>query len=536
MTSEWSNDHPLLQSALIDEFRHLSTTTDPWIVLYRDECKEDGSRRVDYCVVAPLDTVDRALRDPQWSCDLRNSPQLLGDVETPDELIYSRTGYYSDEQGASEQLILLQDHSPIRPSMLPQLSEDFRIYHDLWLDPSGTNAYKIYGNGDDELAAEISAERVRVRTSFVRQYLAGTRRALIVFTDSLQVTPPLPPDVFVPLAEDFPPSGESPTTYRLDRTCYDYDLNSMRSSRVIGKAVLYPGPVEQSGIYPYHNVADTYPQFIIGIDHQGKEIRFSCDPKLFKPVLGGINESAPSYLTPVYFSRTVLARYYNNPKFFVMDGAIGCGNLWAIRADLDRDDFVVVYIGDLGEYLPSRERRYWVPHNVVPQGGISETTHRRHFLSEPAPAQATDHRFSSLYWEVNARWRDTYGWPLFRPTHPEDRQILRIHIPLDDNSPAEFDEMILALTKLLIDYLNKREIAPQWSRQSRTKEASIPYNDGCGRTNTRTPIATLRISRRFRAGAQKELPTEKALDSTSYEPLPTGLGRIRSRIYLSKQT
>ncbi|MCY4101692.1 MAG: hypothetical protein OXG55_00265 [bacterium] len=155
----------------------------------------------------------------------------------------------------------------------------------------------------------------------------------------------------------------------------------------------------------------------------------------------------------------VLARYYNNPKFFVSDGAIGCTKLWAIRADLDRDDFVVVYIGDLGEYLPSRERQYWVPHNVVPEGGISETTYRRHFLSEPAPAQAVDHRFLSLYERVNVRWSDIYGWPLFRPPHPEDRQIMRIHVPLDDNSPAEFDEMILALTKLLIDYLNKRDIA-----------------------------------------------------------------------------
>lgn len=242
MTSESTNDHPLLQSALIDEFRQFSSTTSPWTVLYQDKREEDGSRRVDYCVVTPLDAVDRELRAPEWRCDLRNSPQLLGDIENPDELIYSKTGYYPDEQGASEQLIILQDHEPIRPTMLPQLSEDFRIYHDLWLDQGGTNAYKIYDNGDDEIAVEISAERVRVRTTLLRQYLAGRQRALIVFTDSLQVAPPPPPDVFVPLSEDFPPSGQLPTTYRLDRTCHDYGLNSLKSSRVIGKAVLYPGP------------------------------------------------------------------------------------------------------------------------------------------------------------------------------------------------------------------------------------------------------------------------------------------------------
>ena len=458
MRSRSTHDHPLLQLALINEIAHLGATTDPWIVVYRDERKQDDSRRVDYCALITPDSVPGALRHPDWRHDLHNHPQLLGDTDDIDGLIYSRSGHYPDGEHRSEQLVILQDHYPIRPTMLPQLSEEFRIYHDLWLDPTGTKAYKIYNSGDDELAAELSAEQVRVRTPLVRQYLAGRRLALLVLTDSLQVSPPPPPDILVPISEDFPPQEEEASMFRLVRMYGDHGPNTMKSTRVIGKTVLYPGPVEQSGIYPYDNVDNIFPEFVIGIDHLGKEERFPCDPRMLKPVLGGANADAPSYLTPVFFNRTVLRRYFDNPKYLVEDGMIRCGNLWAMRVDLDRDDYVVAYLGDLGEYLPSRERQHWVPYSVVPQGGISTTTYRRHFLNEAAPARTADRRFLYLYRELNTRWMSIHGWPLFRRVHEQDRHILNVHIPLDEDSSAEFDELVLALTKLLIDYLNKREL------------------------------------------------------------------------------
>ena len=56
-----------------------------------------------------------------------------------------------------EPLIITQEHYRMRPEMLPQLSEEFRLYHNLWMSPDGKQAVKIENDGTSGSASETAA-------------------------------------------------------------------------------------------------------------------------------------------------------------------------------------------------------------------------------------------------------------------------------------------------------------------------------------------------------------------------------------------
>ena len=84
-----------------------------------------------------------------------------------------------------EPLVILQDHYGVRPEMTPQLSEEFRLYHNLWTN-DGTEFIKVNSDGSDEPAARIGPEGVRVRTPLLRQFQAAKQLDLVLRISSYQ--------------------------------------------------------------------------------------------------------------------------------------------------------------------------------------------------------------------------------------------------------------------------------------------------------------------------------------------------------------
>jgi hypothetical protein len=164
-------------------------------------------------------------------------------------------------------------------------------------------------------------------------------------------------------------------------------------------------------------------------------------------------------LTPVFFRREVLNKYYADPdRYSVEDGYIRCAGLWGLRLDNDVPDHVVVFLGDLGRDIPLSEARYWRSFNLTPQEQLSETLIKRAFLGQFADPVSVDLRFARVYAETKTVWEKAYGWPLFSDLHDDDAHILaKLHVPAGD-SQSEFDEQVLYLAKLLVDYLNEDAI------------------------------------------------------------------------------
>jgi len=172
------------------------------------------------------------------------------------------------------------------------------------------------------------------------------------------------------------------------------------------------------------------------------------------------DEHAPHYLTPVWFKRDVLVKYYNDPnKFSVEDGYLRCGSLWGLRMDNNPADHVVVYLGDLGRDLDYEEQIYWKLFNLTSGGRQpSDTNFQRAFLAQFADPSAPDLLFKQDYTRLNETWTKKFGWPIFRPLHEADTHILRqLHVPITE-SLSEFEVQVLFLVKLLIDSLNEGEL------------------------------------------------------------------------------
>jgi hypothetical protein len=80
-------------------------------------------------------------------------------------------------------------------------------------------------------------------------------------------------------------------------------------------------------------VEESYPDYIVGAAKKRLIVKFTFDPERLDNHFG-TNPDAPDCLSPVYFKRDLLARYYSNPaKYVVADGATRCGALWLLRID-----------------------------------------------------------------------------------------------------------------------------------------------------------------------------------------------------------
>ena len=87
-----------------------------------------------------------------------------------------------------------------------------------------------------------------------------------------------------------------------------------------GTKVVPAPPQEKAGVWPFAEHKETYHDFIIGEDADGEPVKHTCDPEQLANYFGK-NPDAPHYLTPVYFRREVLKRYYEHPsKYSMRDG------------------------------------------------------------------------------------------------------------------------------------------------------------------------------------------------------------------------
>ena len=421
----------------------------PWTVLYESRTDENPSV-LQWCVLAPSSLRSEVLADVnRLPPNDFGAPGFIG-LDASDEVEYFR---YGDDEGF-EPLVILQHHSGVRPEMKPQLGEEFRLYHNLWAKDTGTEFIKVNGNGSEELAARIGPKCVSVRTPLLRQFQAAKQLDLVLRISSYQY-------LEGPTNEDL--LGK--VSVANNRDDVSFSLHAMRPiardqlcSVLDGTKVLKAPARERSGIWPFDRREETYPEFIIGENADGEPVRHTCDPEGLANNFGK-NPGAPHYLTPVYFRRDVLLRYYEQPKYAVEDNHLS--GPWSLRLDNNHPDHMMVFLGDLGRDLPESERTYWQTFNLPPTGVPSRTLIRRAFLGEWADPEAPDLRFKSAYDRFNTKWLERSGWTLFKEPEPDDAHVLqRLRVPLNDSQP-EFENQVMGLAKIMIDALNEKAIQQQ---------------------------------------------------------------------------
>ncbi|QNA75370.1 hypothetical protein C8250_028890 [Streptomyces sp. So13.3] len=419
-----------------------------WTTIY-DSWHESGVANGGiYCALAPLSHREAAVRDPGWDImagDFR--PGFSQHYEDGQTVVTYLPGARSSE--LVEPLVLLREYGGVIPSEL-ELVEQFRLFHNLYFDKLTSQYMKPHDDGTSAVAVKFDRRKVEVQTKLLRQYQAAQQLDLLLFVDSVR---------FGAAGEEPPPREDWSTDLLMAHRVPSRDNRGESPfTRYLGTRVLPPPPIEKSGIWPYEEPDDYYPDFLIGTDPDGDEIRFTCNPDALANYFGA-NPDAPNYLTPVHFRREVLKKYYDKPELYsVDDGHLSCAGLWSLRLDNCAAKTVVVFLGDLGRDLPKRERDYWRSFNVPPDAPVSETLIRRAFLGQFVDPEATDLRFRSSYVALRGAWASRFGWDLFRAPQDADAGLLqRLRLPLDD-SQAEFEASIRIMTQLCVDAINEKDI------------------------------------------------------------------------------
>lgn len=336
-----------------------------------------------------------------------------------------------------------------------EIVEEFRFLFNLYYN----SEKKEYIDLENDISVIKVTDKnfVSVHKRYLKSYLAVKNMALVMHIDSR----------YVCTEKSFPEDG---LAYRNEENTIFYTLNigknltGMRQgnySILFGKKVLFGCDLKDCNIWPY-NEKQQYIDFIIGVDDNGKEMQYTCDPSKLSNYFGA-NPTAPHYLTPVFFDAAVLNKYYSKPETYkVEDCIIRCGTLWALYIDNQNTEYVSAYLGDLGRDLPSeQEQHYWRGFNKAIDGKLSDTKFRRDFLSLPTNPQSLDFVFKNNYLRINSLFEEKFGWPLFLELDEQDVYNFEgLRIPIN-NSIVEMDMLVLSLVKVLLDSLNEKEIVKQ---------------------------------------------------------------------------
>jgi hypothetical protein len=423
----------------------------PWFPLLDAKTSEEEEHRF-FAALIPVDAIPTLLKSNNWDLAPRDGGPVIWQGWRNGEQIEGYDTFGTDN--GVEPLVVWRQFHGIRPDFI-ELCQEFRLFHNLYPDPARCRFLKIDDEGNESEAVRYDDSSMTVRTELLREFCAIKQMALGVYVESFRFSTFTLEELglermsvdLVGERHAFPLTvvAEHPHIRRRK----DFET---RAQIIGGKKYVLP---RDKPLFSESKV-EQYQEFITGTDPQGNPIRHTCDPGELDNAFGQ-SSGSPHYLTPVFFRADVLDKYYAKPdKYEISDGRLSCGGLWGMALDNDHEEFVVVFLGDLGRDLSETERNHWLAANIPPDGRtLSNTKYTRAIRGWFADPERPDHLFKMEFGEFSRRFREAFGWDFFLPLHDDDQHFFTsLRLPASDNQ-SEFDGQLLALTKVLIDSLNE---------------------------------------------------------------------------------
>ena len=424
--------------------KFLKEMSGQWVWLYRSVGNIGGLSTGQYSALLSPNRAQTALNDPGWEVHIGSGGYGFSQGYADGDTV---TQYERFPGEGTELLVLRRDFHGVRAAE-SEIVEELRLLFNLWEDRATRTYYYFDDAGDPVKAVVVDGDGVRALTNLVRRYQAAKQMHLALYLDSTHFSHDLDGQK---QQWEHPDHNNAVIYYFSD----DSGVTGKPFSRLFGKRLFSPPAIEVSELWPFEK-PEQHESFLIGADENGKEVSNTSNPDELANYFGA-NRDSPHYLTPVYFRREVLNKYYaDTDRYSIEDGYLRCAALWGLRLDNDQPGHVMVFLGDLGRDIPYSEARYWRSFNILPpEEGPSETLVRRAFLGQFTDPKSMELRFPRAYRETNEAWQAAFGEPLFQRLHDDDRHVMsKLHIPISDGQ-AEFDEQILYLAKLLVDSLNE---------------------------------------------------------------------------------
>lgn len=407
-----------------------------------------------YCALVPNDQIEQVLSTLTW--DLSHGDGIPGSAiyhgDGNERAQYLRFG---DDNGI-EPLVIDRVFHGMRDDY-KEISEEFRLFHRLYHDRKTERYLKFDDDGNETIVAVVEEDRVLVRVKEIRQFLAIRDMHLSIQFDCREHSTHSLEELG--LDENGHDLRKGLATWGLYYGDFRGIYEHRAFSRLLGKRLVEPLPKSKSDFWGFAEKAEKkHVEFIIRLDENGDEEAHSSNPDALADFFGA-NAEAPNYLTPVHFRKQVLDKYYQQPsKYSVQDSMLWCGTLWSLQIDNHHEEKVCAWLGDLGRDLPYHEQLHWREYNIPPQGGVSETYFKRQILAQPADSKRPEHLFVNQYTHLQKECHDCLGWQLLLPLDAGDTYYIKsMRIPASDEQ-RDFDELVLGLTKLLIDSLNEKEL------------------------------------------------------------------------------
>ena len=419
-----------------------------WITAYSGR-GDDIDGPVFYSALIAEDQVTQSLEDPSWDLLIGDGlPGFSSRFENGKEI----SSYFRYDDGI-EPLVIRRNFHGLRPSYW-EISEEFRFYWNLCEDHRNNKFLLITDNGDEEEAILVSPNEIKIKSRLIREFLAAKQMRLALFFDFNRFSDKTIEELGGTKIHDRRKGDDFVYSIGLQPWIGTSRENQKSHGFLMGKKLISGLKDFRPGFSSRHE--KKFVDFIIGTDDEGKETIHTCDEEKLANFFGK-NPGAPQYITPVFFKKNVLTKYYSQPgKYSVEDGYVRCGGLWGLRMDNNHPDSVMVFLGDLG-HLAYEEQLHWRSFNVR-SGKMSRTAFERSIEGKFTDPDSPDLFFKQRLDTFQVNWEKKFGWKLFKPMSEGDEYHLRtLRIPMT-NEQREFDEQVLTLAKLFIDSLNEKEL------------------------------------------------------------------------------
>lgn len=422
-----------------------------WITCYSSHRDDSEEWSTFYCALISNGRVAKSLDDPSWDLSIGNGlPGFSFHFENGKEI---GTYYNCSDEGVIPLVFWRSFHG--MKDGYHEILEEFRHYFNLYEDRKNNKFIAIDDNGDDEDVILMSDKEILIKLRLIKEFLAVKKMQLALFFDFNRFSEKTIEELKIKEYHEHKKGDDF--VYSIGARNWDSFGDDKKKSQgfLMGKKLISGLKDFEPKLFNKDN--KKFVDFIIEIDDDGKEITHTCDEEKLANFFGK-NKGAPYFVTPVFFKKDVLTKYYSQPeKYSVEDGYLRCGGMWGLRMDNNHSEFVMAFLGDLG-HLSHNEQLYWRSFNVATKEKMSYTAWARGFEAKFTDPEKSDLFFKQKFTSFQEEWEKKFNWKFFRPLAKEDEHHFKtLCVPLT-NEQKEFDEQVLSLTKVFIDSLNEKEL------------------------------------------------------------------------------
>jgi hypothetical protein len=442
-----------------EDWRHTPETAPRgWVTVYRSVDDNGDFFTWSACARVADGTTAALLESPDWEVRHQDHGKPYFFTSGTDSDVQFAPNTSETVDGTEFLPFVLHRTFPDSSRNTVELVQHFLLYHEAFHDEERSAFARIDDAGESHTVARIepcgSGIAILVNEHDLRDYLAAQRCVLVRYHDHRRVSTE---DIRADIEGDFEERilGTERTSFRLWLNTRDALSGAYEGhSRLLGKDIIEGYP--EADARHTGGATREYETFVIDEGPSGDEIVETCNPDELSNYF--TDRGKPHFLTPVFFRRDVLTKYYAAPsKYTVGPRYLSCYTLWGLRMDETREQLVQVWLGDLAD-LPYMEQKHWRQYNVRPQGQITNERWRADFGAEftDLPLSQHPHRHAlQLRGRVNDLTVAAYGEPLFRDMASGDAYVVNtFHVPLTDEI-QEADSQIQAAAKLFVDALDE---------------------------------------------------------------------------------